>query len=299
MLILGAGARFVGRKPEKRGAGHLHGMPRDSDASLQIPSSSRTRLRNRGNCSRYYTVHNITKILTDYMIREKGTEMNSKTLTNTCKAIDELSGLQTTPLSLDTIECRYYRLGAIEDMYFQELDEVRNFNAGDTYLNLSDDDQEVLIAYHNLLDEEKSRLRNSGTDKNVIADAYMVLGERWDKVNTGEQKPLDIVVYSLRGEPADGIWDIILPSITLAPNGAKKWSMSLLQSPLWVYRLLKDHSDRNMSAKRNEISPDTLSAPYNDLTTDEIQAVLMLWNHRREHEFSDIATVVAATKKLL
>lgn len=232
-------------------------------------------------------------------MREKGTGMLSKTLPNTCKAINELCDLQTTPLSIDTIECRYYRLGEIEDIYFQEIDEVRSLDGGYTYLNLSDDDRRILIEYHTLLDEEKSRLRNSGTDENVIADAYYMLGERWNELNTGEQKPLDTVVYSLLGEPADGLWDIVLPSITLAPKGEKKWSKSLMQSPLWMYLLLQNHIDRNISEKRNETSADILSTPYHDLTVDEIQSVAMLWNHRREHEFSDISTVVSTTKKLL
>lgn len=232
-------------------------------------------------------------------MREKGTGMNSKTLPNTCKAIDELSGLRTTPLSIDTIECRYYRLGEIEDIYFQEIDEVRSIDGGYAYLNLSDDDRRILIEYHTLLSEEKSRLRNSSTDENVIADAHFMLDERWNELNTGEQKPLDTVVYSLLGEPTDGLWDIILPSITLAPKGEKKWSKSLMQSPLWMYRLLQHHIDSHMSEKRNETSPDILSTPYHDLTVDEIQSVSMLWNHRREHEFSDIATVVATTKELL
>ena len=225
--------------------------------------------------------------------------MNSKTLTNTCKAIDELSGLQTTPLSLDTIECRYYRLGEIEDIYFQEMDEVHDSDKGHTYRNLSDGDRIVLVTYHDLLAKEKSRLRNSGTDENVIADAYLLLGERWDKLTTYEQKPLDTVVYSLQGEPTDMLWVIILPTITLAPTGVKKWSNSLIQSPLWVYRLLKDHIYSSTSTEWVSIPPDTLSAPYDDLTVDEIQSVSTLWDHRREHEFSDIATVVATTKKLL
>ncbi len=243
----------------------------------------------------YHKVYDTTK----YPIRKKGTGMLSKTLPNTCKAINELCDLQTTPLSIDTIECRYYRLGEIEDMYFQEIDEVRSIYGGYTYLTLSDDDRKILIEYHTLLDEEKSRLRNSRTDENVIADAYFMLGERWNELNTCEQKPLDSVVYSLLGEPADDLWDIILPSITLAPKGEKKWSKSLIQSPLWMYLLLQNHIDRNISGKRNETSADILSTPHYDLTVDEVQSVAMLWNHRREHEFSDISTVVSTTKKLL
>lgn len=224
--------------------------------------------------------------------------MNSKILKYTCQAVDELSGLKKTPLSIDTIVCRYYRLGEIEDMYFEELLQVQGEGSG-KYRNLGDEDREILNTYHALVDEERYRLRNSATDINVVQGATYMLAARWDELHPDGRKPMGMVVYTLAGKPCDEIWDITIPSMSIGPVNMTNWTKSLLQSPVWMYDLMAHDVSRTLTQGAKKTLSDVLSQPYADLTADEVQAIATLWTHKQSQEFSNLAVVVQATKKLL
>jgi len=229
--------------------------------------------------------------------------MTGNTLPVTGKAIEELKGLRATPLSLESVDSRYRRVGEIEDACLTELDtKLLTVQGKRDYRNLEKAEQAMLETYSVLLREEKSRLRGAIGDAKVVQDAYSVLARRWEDMRPGEDRPSNMVVYSVSGGMPDGIWDIVRGDMALPATKSESVYFSstnrrktLVRSPLWLYILLERDARLNNTEHHTR---SLVSEVYENLTAAETELVAVLWDTGRGGTFNDLNKLVDAAKKL-
>lgn len=194
---------------------------------------------------------------------------------------EELMAMGSRPLRLTEIDVRLVRFGEIEDETIISEEQYQRMTVGQ---------RRVFDEFVTELHRQSTTVRTAHTQPSVIADAFDVLETAW-RERHGNPLDRSTVLVVLRAYPLPELLAItaraatVLPGRSTSPQRSSR--VGVLRCEAWYHQVLLDE----LGARR-------LGAPLRDLSLEEQEAVLALWDEEASSEFHDLQHVIDAVRRL-
>lgn len=191
---------------------------------------------------------------------------------------EELRDMERRPLRLSDIDTRLERLGGMED---------EGLLSEEQYRGLPADGRKVVDEFASMLVRQRSKLRGAYGDPGVLSDMTTVLETRWSAKHPGRAVPRAVVLAAVRGRSADAFVDAVAATKTVrgTVNGT---GCALLKCEEWLLDLLRG----SYGTKR------LTSVCVDELSADDVEAVVALWDEDRSSDFHRLHDVVEAVRRI-
>lgn len=193
----------------------------------------------------------------------------------------ELVAMGSQPLRLTQIDARLVRFGEIEDETLISEEQYQRMTVGQ---------RRVFDEFIAELHKQSTTVRSAHSQPGVIADAFEELELSWCR-HQGSHVDRAVVLVVLHAYPVPELLAITARAATVLPhrNGSRQGSPrgGVLRCEAWYHQVLLE-----------QLGPRRLGAPLRDLSAEEQEAVLALWDEDESSEFHDLQHVIDAVRRL-